>query len=156
MGPSNNSHLTSSRQSAIDASYPWQFGGLTMQTFAKVLVYVVFACLLLSGVNGPQRTLHRASGDLRFGRERHRALVRLRRCRQDNPSHLPVRPCKNAVLPPDDDDDDDGEKDHGNDGPMRLLSPSHDEANRAFFPTIRSQPLPTDIPRYQTLCILLI
>lgn len=132
-------------------------GGLTMQTFAKVLVSVVFGCLLLTGVNGPQRTLHRARSDNRFGREGHRAIVRLRRCRQDNPSHLPVRPCKNAMLPPDEDDDD-GDEDHvnGNDGQMRLLSPYHNEGNRVLFPTIHSQPLPTDIPRYQTLCILLI
>ena len=84
-------------------------------------------------------------------------MARLRRCRQNNPIPHPVRPCKNAVLPPDEDDDD-GERDrfHGNDTQARLPSPCRDQADRALFPIVRSQSLPPDIPRYQTLCILLI
>lgn len=126
-----------------------------MQTFSKVLVYAVLACLLLSGVNASRRAYYRAQGENHFGRERHRATARLRRCRQDNPAHHPVRPCKNAVLPPDEDDDD-GERDRFSDSLERLLSPCHDPASRAVFPTVHCQPLPTDVPRYQTLCILLI
>ena len=142
----------------MDASDPWQFGGLTMQMFSKALVCVVLACLLLSGENGSRRPLHRARGDNHFGRECHRVSARLRRCRPHNPSHHPVRPCKNALLPADEDDDD-GDRDRingNNDGQGSLPFPVHDQANRALLPTIRSQPLPTNVPRYQTLCLLLI
>ncbi|HTU23352.1 MAG TPA: hypothetical protein VMG10_35280 [Gemmataceae bacterium] len=148
--------MTSSRKIAIDASYPWQLGGLTMQTISKTLVYVVFACLLLFGVSGPRRPLHRAHGDNHFGRERQRALARHRRCRQDGPAPYPERPCENALLPPDEDDDGERDRFNGNDSQQRLPSSCHDQANLVLFPTARSQPLPTDVPRYQVLCILLI
>ena len=128
-----------------------------MQTVSKALVYVLFACLLFFGVHGARRSLRRAQGDNHFGRERLRVSAGLRRCRKDNPNHHPVRPCKNALLPPDEDDDDgDGDRFHGNDNQARLPSPGRHQANRALFPILRSQPLPADIPRYQTLCILLI
>lgn len=129
------------------------FDGLTMQTSAKLLVYVVLAALLLSWVSGPP--LPRAR-DHR-GRQRHRVLVRLRRCRGNNPAHHPVRPCKNAVLPPDDDDDDiDPARPHAKAALERLPSLYDDPAFRSFSLRFGSRPLPTEIPRHQTLCILLI
>lgn len=132
------------------------FDGLTMQTSAKLLVYVALVGLLLSWMSGPPQPHPRARDH--HGRHRHRALVRLRRCRGDNPAHHPVRPCKNAVLPPDDDDEDDIDpaRSHAKAGLERLPSPNHDPAFRSFSPAFGTRPLPTEIPRHQTLCILLI
>ncbi|HTU94152.1 MAG TPA: hypothetical protein VMF69_29000 [Gemmataceae bacterium] len=131
-----------------------------MQTVSKVLVGIVLACLLLSCVSSVQRSLHRAHSNNRSGRERHRALVRLRRCRGDNPVHHPVRPCKNAMLPPDDDDDDDDNIDqkhpYAKGSNERLPILCQDPAYRSLSPAFGSRPLPTQVPRHQTLCILLI
>ena len=126
-----------------------------MQMFSKTLLYVILSYLLLSGVSGIQRPCHRARGDNHFGHARLRVTARLRRCRQDNSAPHPVRPCKNALLPPDEDDDD-GDRDRLTDTTECLASAVHDQLNRSLFPTIHSQPLPTNVPRYQSLCILLI
>jgi hypothetical protein len=126
-----------------------------MHVSAKSLVYVVLVGLLLSSVSGPPRSLQRARHH--HGRHRHLSLVRLRRCRGDNPAHHPVRPCKNAVLPPDDDDDDiDPARPHAKAPLERLLSPCPAPALRSVSLTFGSRPLPTETPRHQTLCILLI
>lgn len=128
-----------------------------MQTICKVLVCVVLACLLMSWVSGVQRPLPGAHPHNRGARERHRIFARLRRCRGDNPIHLPVRPCKNALLPPDDDDaDSDQERHFGKSCHERLLSFCDDLTYRSLFPVFGSRPLPTEVPRHQTLCILLI
>jgi len=150
-----NSRLTSFRKSAIDASNPWQFGGLTMQTFSKMLLYVVLACLLLLGGNVSRRARPPVRGSNHFGREHHRPVARLRRCGQDNPVQHPVRPCKNGLLPPDEDDDD-GERDRSLDNSERLLSLSSELTHHARLPAHHSRPLPAEVPLYQTLCILLI
>jgi hypothetical protein len=127
-----------------------------MQTISKVFVCVVFTCLLLSWVSGVQRPLPRAHAHNRSVRERHRIFARLRRSRGDNPIHHPVRPCKNAVLPPEDDDTVDQEQHGAKICYDRLPAPFQDSTNRSLFPAFGSRPLPTEVPRHQTLCILLI
>lgn len=126
-----------------------------MQTSAKSLVFVILAAVLLSWVSGPSNPL-RHFHDHRGSRQRHRALVRLRRCRGDNPAHHPVRPCKNAVLPPDGDDDLDPARLHAKAPFERLPSSQQEPASPSFSLRFGSRPLPTDIPRHQALCILLI
>lgn len=126
-----------------------------MQTISKALVGVVLACLLLSCASGAQRPIRCTHSKNRNGHGSHRVLARLRRCRGDNPVHHPVRPCKNATLPPDEDDDD---REH----PLakvsheRLLSLYQDPKLLTFSLAFGSRPLPTEVPRHQTLCILLI
>lgn len=128
-----------------------------MQTISKVAVYIVLACLLLSWVGGAQRPLHRPHAHNRRGRECHRVLAHLRRCRGGNPNHHPVRPCKNAVLPPDDDDDDiDIARLLSKGIQQRLLASGQDSNHRSRSTAFGSRPLPTEVPRHQTLCILLI
>jgi hypothetical protein len=126
-----------------------------MQTISKVLVCIVFACLLLSWMSGAGRPLHRAHLQNRSSQERHRIRARLRRCRGGNPIHHPVRPCKNAVLPPDDDNDD-SERSHAKAVHERLPSLCDEPTRRFNSLTFGSRPLPTEVPRHQTLCILLI
>lgn len=126
-----------------------------MQTVSKALVYVVTACLLLALVGSPRPRLHSARA-CRFGHQRRRVFARMRRPRPDNPAPHPVHPCKNALLPPDEDDNSDSDRFDGNARHERLLSLGDDPAHRTLFSTIRSQPLPTGVPRHQTLCILLI
>lgn len=127
-----------------------------MQTISKVFVCVVLACVLLSWVSGVQRPLPRAHTNNRTSRERQRVFARLRRSGGDNPIHHPVRPCKNAVLPPDDDDTVDQERHGAKVCHDRLPSLSQDSTRRSLFPVFGSRPLPTEVPRHQTLCILLI
>ncbi len=126
-----------------------------MQTICKVLVCVVLACLLLSWMSGAQRPLPGPHSPSKGTRERHRVFARLRRCRGGNPVHHPARPCKNALLPPDDDTDDQEDL-HSKGSHERLLSHCEDLTHRSLFPAFGSRPLPTEVPRHQTLCILLI
>ena len=125
-----------------------------MQTVSKVFVCMALACLLLSWVSGAHRPLHRAHTQNHSSREHHRALARLRRCRGDNPVHRPVRPCKNAVLPPDDDDT--SERAHAKASHERLPSLCHEWPRRSLSPVFGARPLSAAVPRHQTLCILLI
>lgn len=124
-----------------------------MQTISKMLVGVVLACLLISYASAAQRPIRHA---YRNNRGRHGALARLRRCRGDNPVHHPVRPCKNAVLPPDDDDNVDPKHPHFPGSTQRLPALCHDPAHHTPSAVFGSRPLPTEVPRHQTLCILLI
>lgn len=124
-----------------------------MRMVSQLLVYLVLACLLLPLASGPRRTLHRAHPDNRVGRQPQRA--RLRRCRGESPAHRPVRPCKNALLPPDDDDFDPS-RSHAKIAHERLSSLTQDQANRNPSSQFGSHPLPTAVSRHQTLCILLI
>lgn len=126
-----------------------------MQTLSKALVCIVLACLLLSLMSGVGQPLPRAHASKRGNRESHRVLARLRRCRGSNPVHHPVRPCKNAVLPPDDDDNVDRENIHARGSHERLLLLGQDPAHHVF-PAFGSRPRPTGVPLHQTLCILLI
>jgi hypothetical protein len=127
-----------------------------MQTISKVFVCIVFACLFLSWMGSVGRPLHRAHLLSRSGQERRRVCARLRRCRGDNPVHHPVRPSKNAVLPPDDDDNDGPERPNAKVGHERLPSLGQGPTCRPNSLTFGSRPLPTEVPRHQTLCILLI
>lgn len=147
--------MTSFRKSAIDAFNSWQFGGLTMQTFSKTLVYFLLACLFLLGGHVSRRARASAQGSNHFGRIHHRVVARLRRCGQDNPIQHPIRPCKNGLLPPDEDDDD-GERDRSLDCPERSLFLGLESVNHTLLPANQSRRLPADVPLYQTLCILLI
>jgi hypothetical protein len=124
-----------------------------MRTISQLVVYIVVACLLVS-MSGWRQVTHRAHADNRLARHPQRA--RLRRCGGDPPAHRPVRPSKNAVLPPDEDDDD-GERSRSHKDAHDLLlavcrDPLHHDPSWPFH----SRPLPTPIPRHQTLCILLI
>jgi hypothetical protein len=127
-----------------------------MQTISKAFVCVVLTCLLLSWVSGVQRPLPRAHAHNRSSRERDRIFARLRRSSGDNPIPHPVRPCKNAVLPPDDDDSADQEKHGAKACHDRLPTLYQDSTHRSLFLAFGSRPLPTEVPRHQTLCILLI
>ncbi|HEY7329915.1 MAG TPA: hypothetical protein VH592_19930 [Gemmataceae bacterium] len=127
-----------------------------MRSSSKTLVGVVLACVLLSYVSGVQRPFHCVHPHNRNSHNRHRALVRLRRCRGDNPVHHPVRPCKNAMLPPDDDDTVDPKQSHAIDGQVRSTAIYQDATARSLSPEFSPRPLPTEVPRHQTLCILLI
>jgi hypothetical protein len=60
------------------------------------------------------------------------------------------------VLPPDDDDTVDQERHGAKVCQDRLLSLDQDSTHRSLFPAFGSRPLPTEVPRHQTLCILLI
>ena len=126
-----------------------------MRSICRISVYVVLVCLLLSLANGTRRVLHRASADDRVGRQPDRSRVRLRRFGGDNPIHHPVRPSKNALLPLNKDDDCDRPRLHSRNAYDRLLALAQDRANRCS-PPFDSRPLPTPLPRHQTLCILLI
>jgi hypothetical protein len=126
-----------------------------MKTVSKALIYIVLACLLLSWGGGLRRTLHRSLLENRIGRTHPRVLARVRRCRGNNPAHHPVRPSTNAVLPPDDDEEDrvrlQCKAPHG-----RWHSLCHNPTPHFHAPQSGSRPLPTEAPRHQTLCILLI
>jgi hypothetical protein len=126
-----------------------------MQRIAKLLIGVVLACQLLSCVSGLQRPLHCSHPYNRSSRDHCHALARLRRCRGNNPIHHPVRPCKNAMLPPEDDNVD-LKGPHSAGTHERLPALSQDSPIRPFSPLFGSRPLPTEVPRHQTLCILLI
>ena len=126
-----------------------------MRLVSQILVYVVLVCLFLSLTNGTRRSLHRASSDDRMGGQPYRSRVRLRRYGGDNPAHHPVRPCKNALLPPDDDDCD-RPRLNAKDTHDRSPSLSQDRASRCLSAQFHSRPLPTPLSRHQTLCILLI
>jgi hypothetical protein len=127
-----------------------------MQTLSRVLVCAVLACLLLSWASGVGQPLYRTHAHKRGCRGPHHVLARLRRSGGNNPVHHPVRPCKNAVLPPDDDDNVDREDTHANDHHERFLSLGRDPSHRSHFAAFGSRPLPTGVPLHQTLCILLI
>jgi hypothetical protein len=125
-----------------------------MQTISKMLVGAVLTCLLLSCALGSQRPLRHAH---RASRERRGVLAQLRRCRGGNPVHHPVRPCKNAVLPPDDDDDNvDPKHPYFKNSYERLPALCHDPVHPFSASLFGSRPVPTEVPRHQTLCILLI
>ncbi len=134
---------------------PRQFGGLTMRTVSQALAYVVLFCLLLSLASGSRRLVPRAHVDHRFGRERHHPVAHLRRCREDYPAHHPVRPCLNVLLPPDEDAGD-RLRLHAKDVHERWSTPCGDQAHRSLFPVFGSRPLPTEVPRHQIFCLLLI
>jgi hypothetical protein len=125
-----------------------------MQSVSKSLVYVVLSCLLLSAASGVRRS-HCARDDDRFGHKHHRVCARIRRGGSDNPIPHPIRPSTTAVLPPDDDDDDrvrlQSEDTHGR---LHALCPI--KVHQSLYPTFGSRPLPTEVPRHQTLCLLLI
>lgn len=125
-----------------------------MQTISKVLVCVALACTFLSWAAFVHRQLPRTASHHRTSRERPRIFARLRRCRGDNPVHHPVRPCKNAILPPDDDRDDQ-QRICTKTNEERSLSLDHDPLHLPFS-AFGPRPLPTEVPRHQTLCILLI
>lgn len=126
-----------------------------MQTISKVIFYTVLVCWALSWASGAGRPLSRVSSHPQSGRECRRVQARLRRCRSDNPSPHPVRPCKNAVLPPDDDnvDQDPTQAKSSHDCSASLC---HEALLWPPFLTFGSRPLPTEVPLYQTFCILLI
>ncbi len=130
-------------------------GGPNMRTISRVLVCAAFACLLLSWISGLGRALPRVYPQDGSSRERCRVLARLRRCRGDSPAHHPVRPCKNAVLPPDDDKGD-PERLHGKANHERLPPLCPERMHGPNSLPFSSRPLPTEVPRHQTLCILLI
>ncbi len=126
-----------------------------MKTISKVVIYAVLACLILSWIGSALRPFRRDHSHHRNGGGYHRVLARLRRCRGDNPNHHPVRPSKNAVLPPDDDEVD-PEREHAKNGHERSSSGGDEITLRSLSSMFGSRPLPTDVPRHQTLCILLI
>jgi hypothetical protein len=125
-----------------------------MQIISTTRIGIVLACLLLSCVSGSQRPIRCTNPHNRNSRE-HRVLARLRRCRGDNPFHHPVRPCKNAILPPDDDSVDPKHSPVIG-GHERLPDLGQDPNCRPPSPVFSSRPLPTEVPRHQALCILLI
>ncbi|MHB1425471.1 MAG: hypothetical protein ACYC3I_20070 [Gemmataceae bacterium] len=126
-----------------------------MKTASQALIYIICACLLLSWVGGVRRPLHRGRLDKRANQEHLRVLARVRRCRGDNSSHHPVRPSTNAVLPPDDDTNDPVRpQSKGVNGRLHFLC--QNQAPQSLSSTFGSRPLPTEVPRHQTLCILVI
>jgi hypothetical protein len=122
-----------------------------MRWVTQLLVYVVLLCLLLPWASGPREKVHRAHPDNRIGRQPHRA--RLRRCRGNWPAHRPVRPCKNALLPP---DDDDCERSRAHAKIALDGASAQERAKCSVCAPFGSRPLPSAVPRHQTLCILLI
>jgi hypothetical protein len=121
-----------------------------MRLVSHLLVCLVLVCLLLPLASGPRRSLHRTHSHSQMRR------ARVRRCRGESPAHHPVRPCKNALLPPDDDDACDPSRFHAKIAHERLSSLTQDQTNRNSSSPFGSHPLPTAVPRHQTLCILLI
>lgn len=126
-----------------------------MRTISNVVLYVVLGCLLLSWGVGNPRPFRRTHAHNRNSRPCHRVLAHLRRCRGDNSTHHPVRPCKNAVLPPDDDRID-PERSHTKSNPQSFFASAQEAIPRCLSAAFGSRPLPTEVPRHQTLCILLI
>lgn len=136
-------------------AYPWQPSGLTMRTVSKTLVYAVLFCLLLSSLGGTRRLFPRGNKDHRLGRDRHSLVARIRRCREENLAHHPVRPCIDVLLPP---DEEDGDRDrlHAKDAGERLSASYQNPVLPFHFSAFGTRPRPTHVPRHQTLCLLLI
>ena len=132
--------------------------GLTMQTVSKILVFTVLACLLLPWAGGRTRAQHTARAGHHLGRERPLPAAHLRRWREVQPDHHPLRKGLAVALTPEEDDDDEGEQSRqfwfdGHEGLSAVLD---EQATHPFPGVCRSRRLPTDVSLHQTLCILLI
>ena len=96
-------------------------------------------------------------GDTRLGRERHRGVTDPRRCREDDPAHRPVRPCKKTPCSrPTRTPTATEHAWNAQDSSEPTSSRTRDQARRSLSPTFCSRPLPTAVPRSRTLCMLLI
>jgi hypothetical protein len=126
---------------------------LKMKITTQIFVYSVLVVMLLLLPNKVRRLVLRSQGDNHASRTTHR--LRLRRLGGENPSHLPIRSSKNAILPPDDDNDWKRPR-AAKDSHDWILSLEQDQLGVGPMSHFDSHPLPTAVSRHQTLCILTI
>jgi hypothetical protein len=124
---------------------------LKMKITTQIFVYSILVVMLLLLPNNVRRRSRRSQGDNHVARTTHR--IRLRRFGGENPSHLPMRSSKNAILPPDDDNDWKRPR-AAKDSQDWILSLEQDQPGVGPMSHFDSHPLPTAVSRHQTLCIL--